>query len=416
MQFYIGNYKLNNWLYRDNNQIGDFRIDNFILLFYFSYLIIALLGYSFINYIQINPVTLFFYLVYVLFLYLGAFIGLRIRLRLKISKIEIRDEKVFIKTWLIIFSIVISLIWYTLIKEYGSLGLILANAYNIRANTIGQSISIVPLWLTYLGSIVYAFFAILLIINHKTKKYLFAVIYIFIVILLSDLQTFGRIGILFAIFTVLGSLIYTKQKFTTIKNFFLSFILYNLLMLPRLIRGSFDNFSGTINNYAPYFTIKIIPYFYGITSIYIYYFSSIFSFNQLLNIEVDHSLGNKNFAPIINIFRRLFPSLSIDRIQLIEPSSNIPFEYNIYSILGDIYLDFGYIGFFILPLFFGFTIGLIFRNKGLFIDSLKLMMLAWIFYSPIYNCFSFGGFFFSFCFLVILSIFFKESKIYYEKH
>ena len=143
--------------------------------------------------------------------------------------------------------------------------------------------------------------------------------------------------------------------------------------------------------------------------LYIYYFSSIFSFNQLFNNEIDHLYGFKNFAPLINIIARIFPFLSIQRVQLIEPMAQIPFEYNIYSILGDIYIDFGSIGFFFLPLLFGFIIGVIFKANGFFIDSLKLLMFAWIFYSPIYNCFSFGSFFISFIFLVLLSVFFKES-------
>jgi oligosaccharide repeat unit polymerase len=180
-------------------------------------------------------------------------------------------------------------------------------------------------------------------------------------------------------------------------------------MLPRLIRGGFDNFSGTVDVLATYFLVKIPPYFYGLVSVYVYYFSSIFAFNELLNFEVDYLYGSKNFAPLINILRRIFPFLSIDRVQLIEPMVKIPFDYNIYSILGDIYKDFGFLGFVFLPFFFGFIIGAVFRLKGFFIDSLKLMFFAWIFYSPIYNCFSFGSFFISFCFLTFLCLFFKES-------
>ena len=129
----------------------------------------------------------------------------------------------------------------------------------------------------------------------------------------------------------------------------------------------------------------------------------------MFSVDIDHLYGFKNFAPLINILGRLFPFLSIQRVQLIEPMAQIPFEYNIYSILGDIYIDFGFIGFFFLPVFFGFIIGCIFRINGFFIDALKILMFAWIFYSPIYNCFSFGSFFISFFFLVVLSVFFKES-------
>lgn len=405
----MSNIKSSNLLYRVNDVGIKFRIDNFIVLFYVVYLLIAFLGYTFIDYIHVNLSTLFVYFIYVLFLYFGAFIGIRLKIKPLFPRRSMKINDSFVRKFLIMFGVVTILIWLKFISEYGSIEAIIANAYNIRENTIGESESIIPLWLTYLSSIEYAFFAILLILFHKTKKYLGAIIYMFIIIILSDLQTFGRIGILFSIFSVIGWVIYTRKKVLTIKNFIFTFLLYNLLMLPRLIRGGFDNFSGTIDNYAAYFTIKISPYFYGFISIYIYYFSSIFSFNQLFSTDIEHLYGFKNFAPLINIIGRLFPFLSIKRVQLIEPMANIPFEYNIYSILGDIYIDFGFLGFFFLPLIFGFIIGCIFRINGFFIDALKILMFAWIFYSPIYNCFSFGSFFISFFFLVILSVFFKES-------
>ena len=405
----MSDLKFSNLLYRVDGKGTKFRIDNFIILFYTIYLVIALFGYTFINYIQINISTLFIYFIYVLFLYFGAFIGIRLKIGPLFPRRSVKINDSFVRKFLIMFGVLTLLIWLKFINEYGSIEAIIANAYNIRENTIGESESIIPLWLTYLSSIEYAFFAILLILFHRTKKHLGAIIYMFVIIILSDLQTFGRIGILFSIFSVIGWVIYTRKKILTFKNFIFTFLLYNLLMLPRLIRGGFDNFSGTIDNYAAYFTVKISPYFYGFISIYIYYFSSIFSFNQLFSVDIDHLYGFKNFAPLINILGRLFPFLSIQRVQLIEPMAQIPFEYNIYSILGDIYIDFGFIGFFFLPVFFGFIIGCIFRINGFFIDALKILMFAWIFYSPIYNCFSFGSFFISFFFLVVLSVFFKES-------
>ena len=405
----MSDLKFSNLLYRVDGKGTKFRIDNFIILFYTIYLVIALFGYTFINYIQINISTLFIYFIYVLFLYFGAFIGIRLKIGPLFPRRSVKINDSFVRKFLIMFGVVTLLIWLKFINEYGSIEAIIANAYNIRENTIGESESIIPLWLTYLSSIEYAFFAILLILFHRTKKHLGAIIYMFVIIILSDLQTFGRLGILFSIFSVIGWVIYTRKKILTFKNFIFTFLLYNLLMLPRLIRGGFDNFSGTIDNYAAYFTVKISPYFYGFISIYIYYFSSIFSFNQLFSVDIDHLYGFKNFAPLINILGRLFPFLSIQRVQLIEPMAQIPFEYNIYSILGDIYIDFGFIGFFFLPVFFGFIIGCIFRINGFFIDALKILMFAWIFYSPIYNCFSFGSFFISFFFLVVLSVFFKES-------
>jgi len=178
-------------------------------------------------------------------------------------------------------------------------------------------------------------------------------------------------------------------------------------MLPRLIRGGFDNFSATVKEYLPFLKIKFAPVFFGMLSIIIYYFSSLYALSQLVNKQVEFLFGEKNFAPLLNLIRRLLPFLRLNRINLIEEPARIPFNHNIYSIVGDIYMDFGFLGLIFVPFLFGLLIGSIFKRNGIIADSLKAFFIAWLLFTPIYNVFSFGAFFFSFAFLMILLIFVK---------
>ena len=67
-------------------------------------------------------------------------------------------------------------------------------------------------------------------------------------------------------------------------------------------------------------------------------------------------------------------------------------------------MDFGEIGLVLLPIFFGSCIGFFFKYRGVYADALKLVFVAWIFYNPIYNLFSFGGFMLAYIFLAFLTL------------
>ncbi len=65
-------------------------------------------------------------------------------------------------------------------------------------------------------------------------------------------------------------------------------------------------------------------------------------------------------------------------------------------------MDFGIIGIIILPFVFGTIVSYLFKYHGIYADALKIILLAWLFYTPIYNAFSFGGFLIAFVFTATL--------------
>ena len=99
----MSDLKFSNLLYRVDGKGTKFRIDNFIILFYTIYLVIALFGYTFINYIQINISTLFIYFIYVLFLYFGAFIGIRLKIGPLFPRRSVKINDSFVRKFLIMF-------------------------------------------------------------------------------------------------------------------------------------------------------------------------------------------------------------------------------------------------------------------------------------------------------------------------
>ena len=356
--------------------------------------------------------TYVIYLAFILFLLLGISFGLTINIRPHKPWFRISAERL-LKTLTVIslFTTVVS--WYMMINKYGSISYIFAHAFDIRTENIGTNESLVPIYITYSASVQYLAFILSLSCYSrlKGKKYIFYALLLFINIVVYDLQTFGRIGILFSIFAVISWMFLNNIKIFTVKRLFLVFILYIILMLPRLFRGSFDNFSSTVDNYVPYFTMKLPEFLYGPITIYIYYFSSIYAFDSLIQNNIDCMGGMRNFAPVINIMNRLL-NVENGRVILITESVNIPFEYNIYHIIGEMYMDFNIVGLILLPVIFGSIIGRIFKIKDDFALVLKVFVLVWIFYSPIYNIFSFGSFLIS----LLLSYFISFSaRVYYEK-
>ena len=99
------------------------------------------------------------------------------------------------------------------------------------------------------------------------------------------------------------------------------------------------------------------------------------------------------------------------RVTIIAKNAHVPFETNIYTIIGESYMDFGMLGIIVLSIFYGINLGYLFKYKGFYAESLKLALLAWLFYTPLYNVFSFGAYLLTFLFLVFLTIFSKKVII-----
>lgn len=383
----------------------DTFIVKFIVYFYLIYLVLAIAGTLLIDYTPLSIYTYIYYFIYIFSLLIGTYIGYCIKVRI-LPIFSINVDKLL--NVLIILSIITSLIsWYLMIKHYGSIGYIMLHSFDIRTETIGDGISLVPSSITYLNSVQYCAFILSLTCYSilRKSKYILYIVLLFIIIVASDLRSFGRVGILFAIFSIISWMLIFKVKIFNLKRIFSMFILYFILMLPRLIRGGFDNFSSSIDNYSSSFLFHIPPFFYGPITVYIYYFSSLYAFDAIMASDISFTLGIRNFAPIVNMLNNCFHFFD-NRVVLIADSVNIPFDYNIYHIMGELFFDFCYWGIIFFPIIFGIFIGYIFKMKTSFSNVLKIFMLVWVFFTPIYNVFSFGSFFISLALAYLISLFF----------
>jgi oligosaccharide repeat unit polymerase len=376
-----------------------FPINRFIIVFCFIYLFLAFVGNFFLKYVSLNFLSLLIFISFYLYLYLGASLGMLLP---SIKRYNfLNNAKIILNLLLLIITLTTILSWRVLIKKYSSLEFIFLHAYEIRYGTVGTSKAIIPNLYTYFNSLIYACLIISLVLLNKRKKIIYAIyaIYSFVLIIAIDFLYFGRIGILFSIFCFLGYFFYYKIRLK-ISHFFYLLIIVIAFTLPRLVRGGFDNFQGTMSYISPYMKINVPSGFNFVISNYIYYFSSIYAFGEYLeNEKIDLTYGKRNFAPVYNIINRFI--LKEDRVNLIDNNVKIPFDFNVFSIAKELYVDFGYFGLVLLSLVFGIFIGNIFKSS---FDSLNIFAFTWIFYTPIYNSLSFGSFFFSFIFLIIITL------------
>lgn len=390
-------------------------IVGFSIKFYGAFILLSLLGNFIIHYNSLHIYTILCISIYVYTFVLGTTLGSSTP-AVKLSNIRVSPYRLI--KWLLIISVIaVVLGWLALIRYYGSLTEIFLHAFDVRTETIGDGVQLVPTYITYPGSLVYAAFAIAAVSFHyyKDKSFIKKALILGVVIVLTDLQAFGRIGILFAIFIIGGYVLLFLKNFNFRKLILPTSLLLVILMLPRWIRGG-SSFEGIGDRYTQYTTFPIPEFFAPFLSIYAYYFSGIYALNEILIQDCsDFAFGQRNFASILNFLNRVFTDGDIShRLVIIGDLVYVPFDTNIFTIIGEIYMDFGLLGLVLLPLFFGYCIGYLFKYSGLYADALKLVLIAWIFYTPIYNAFSFGGFLISFAFLVFLTIF-AESDVDFEE-
>lgn len=384
---------------------------SFLYRFFTFYMLLLVVSLSLIRYNNVNIVTILMWMVAITSLLAGAKLGQSLKPYLP-SKFLIKIKlNIYILNivFLPIISYSVIALWQLLVTKYGSFAYILANSFTIRTEMIGMTDSIFPVYLTYLISLSYAFFCIAIddVLEHKKHSKFIAVAW-FLVIVFNDMLTFGRIGILYAIFVVMTALI-IRKRFFLLKNLIWGISFFCILMLPRYIRGGGDASTATVINYVPYFKFDVPSIFYPIISVLVYYTGSIFAFNEFIESTsyFDYALGQRTFTPIANLLNRFI--LHVDRIDTIDTVYNIPFDFNILSIVHDYYVDFGVLGVILLSILLGVMIGIIFESKSRLGKSLSYSIGAVVFYWPIYFAFSFASFFISFIFLLFLTIFTERS-------
>lgn len=375
--------------------------------FYIGFFIISILGYVIFKFNDISFYTVFLYFLYALFFILGICIGRNFN-PVKLFRFKINSKKL-INVLLPMSAIAVVFGWIYMIKYYGSLAYIMVHSYDVRSETIGDGIQIIPTIVSYMSS--FADAGIVLSIaryyHFRERRDLYCSLAFAMLILLMDLQSFGRVGMLYIIFILVGCIRLFRIKIKLRKLVFYGFFLLTILMLPRWIRGG-NSLEGVADTYTSYLKYDLPSFCDPFVSLYSYYFSGLYAFNELVNNQIEQLqlfMGSRNFSSLINLFHRIFDSGSdFQRITIIAKPVNVPYSINIYTILGESYMDFGVFGLIILPLFFGVCIGYFFKFKGVYADALKLVFVAWLFFNPIYNLFSFGGFMLAYMFLAFLTL------------
>ena len=264
----------------------------------------------------------------------------------------------------------------------------------LRSQMLLDPRSLLPIYFSYINGLVFfsVMYRLLKFSENKNKITFFHLFFAVLFVLLNDLMSFGRVGMLFLIFMTAGLLYIKKINFFKIQNLLLGAAALCLFMLPKLIRGNFQLFhenSGFSSYLTPHFN-WIPP---SLLDIYVYYFAPPYALSEMLktNFFSHHTFGARIFTPIFNALSHVFQKIQSGQIQDPFLPTKQSFYGNIYMVIRDFYADFGIIGVFIIPFILGFFFNFFFQKKNIYADILKLIFFIWLFSIPIYHVFMLGS-------------------------
>jgi hypothetical protein len=310
---------------------------------------------------------------------------------------------------------------WALFNRYGSLEYILYNANVVRYQEIGKETGLVAFYAGYGSSLIYGLFALCLarIGSGGGKWYKAAALYFFLLIFLNDLGTFGRNGILYAVFCIMGFFaVFRIRRLITARNILLLAVLFLVLSTPRLIRTAGGDFSVNVDAWLadysePYLRYPVPRITKQAVDAYINYISGIYALDDYIYATPggEHTLGFRTLTPVFRFYNRL---VGIEYVSTIDYGArNLEFGdihsgFNVYTFIRDLYGDFGIWGVAIVPCLIGLFFGALFNCRGVGYDALKIYSMGWLLYTPVCNIFSFGGFLISFVFLLVLNLAFRN--------
>ena len=374
----------------------------FSSLFYIAYSLFSFAGYFFINQYPISIYGIACFSIALLSLLIFIRIGESVKFKTK--RVVIKNVKIYCVGLYCATSISICISWYLNIKHFGIYDIIY-KSYTIRENVIGGN-SVIPSYLGYINALSHALLCFVTVMAFKSKDKIYKILTFMTLlnILLIDLISFGRIGIVFGSMVIICSIIhYNFNVIFKPKVIVFLVLLLVIINIPRIMRGGGDNFDSTVSKYEQSLSVNVPKYLNMPLSVYFYYFTSPVAFSSYIdNKKIENTYGYRFFTPIYNIYYKISNQ---DRPNTIDYPIYVPYETNIYSILKDILTDFGPLGLFIIPAFFGYIMGRISVFDGHGDNAIYIFMMAIIMFSPLYNPMSFGMFSISFIFLFFINTF-----------
>ncbi len=308
--------------------------------------------------------------------------------------------------------------WYVLVKEFGSISMVLLNAsqiYDMRVE--GEHLGKIP----YLNLFSYVGVFFSGIHSALRNKFSYLVIFPLIAVILTDAASLARAGVFFAF--VLFSItfitnryffksitkrdVYTKNTNIFITTFLIIFIAIGSVSLIRLIRNPLGDFKSTSIELKKLSNSGIIS-----SSIYLYFSSPIAVLNEYLDKRKEVAVfGENTFYPIYNNLNRIGAKVNLKPY---PKGYFIPMWVNSATYIRELDVDFGPSGIFIFPFILGF-LSTYFWKK--FFDTGNIVYI--VFYSFTTTLIVFSIFYigtrltfwlFGFLFTLIVTYFLKKGK------
>ncbi len=391
----------------------------FVARFYGVYALLFVASYALYDWPPVTQSLLVALLLYVVSMLSGNFVGALVGVAKETSG-SIRINWLWLG-WTIL-TVAIMLEWFMLIQFYGSIDVIMTNAFGIRSELIGQAeIQICPKPLTYASSLVYWFFAMLLAmrLRNRSRELLVMLCLTAADIFLLDLTVFGRVGVVYSTFMIFGYIfLESRREHGRVRKkkwklyFAVIFLMGIVIMVPRAIRQAPDVVFGEGIYRNGDFRYEIPAVFAQAEAITHTMFASVFALGTKFDKDMNYTYGAYTFTPFARAYKRYYgesDAMYISRIE--EDAPNLQREHNTYTIIWDFYSDFGVSGIVFMSFAFGAYIGYIFRRAGVMCDAEKMYMVGWLGFALFFSAFSFGSFVISW-FAVMAFRIFLTSNLY----
>lgn len=250
--------------------------------------------------------------------------------------------------------------WLVLIKMFGSIPAVILNAITVyRMTGRGEISGIIP-YISYSGYVAIFFAGIY---TAYKRRFSLLTFYPFIGIIIKELATVGRAGMLFALIEFLLSFLLfrhllnddftQKYKFSKINSIFAVTILLLFFIisssLVKISRGSPESFTGTSKGLKQLENNLIIS-----PSLYLYLSSDIGVFSKYLSSNGDGtSFGQNTFLPFYLLLAKFG---IVERPNDFQKGYYIPMWINTGTYIRELHADFGVVGVFVGPYLIGLII------------------------------------------------------------